>query len=79
MLQRLVQVKIHALSKDERLYADFSNHHVCDNSPTTIPQGIVPTSACPDLVIIREKEVLLLELMIPYNSPESLSNAHQRK
>ena len=81
VLQRLVWGIIHvpALSKDERLYADLPNHHVCHNPPTTIPQDIVPTSARPDLIIIREKEVLLLELTIPYNSPESLSNAHQRK
>ena len=79
VLQRLVRGIIPALSKDERLYADLPNHRVCDNPPTTIPQDIVPTSACPDLVIIREKEVLLLELTIPYNSPESLSNARQRK
>ena len=68
-----------ALSKDERLYADLLNHRVCDNPPTTIPQDIVTTSSRPDLIIIREKEVLLLELRIPYNSPESLSNARQRK
>ena len=39
----------------------------------------MPTSARSDPVIMREKEVLLLELTIPYNSPESLRNACQRK
>ena len=38
------------------------------------------TLAHPNLVICRGKEILLiLEMTIPYNSPEALSNARQRK
>ena len=37
------------------------------------------TSARPDIVLVRPREVILLELTIPYNSPESLSKAKERK
>ena len=39
----------------------------------------VATSARPDMVIIQEKKVLLVELTVPYNSPESLRNTRKRK
>ena len=37
------------------------------------------TSARPDMVYIKNQEIVLVELTIPYNSPESLTNAKLRK
>ena len=65
---------IPALSKKEKLY-----HGAWDNSPATIQQDIVTTSAHPDIVVIRGNKISLIELIVPYNSPEALSNARLRK
>ena len=42
--------------------------------PATIPQNNTVASACPDLVIAHQKEILLNELKLPYNSPEKFIN-----
>ena len=44
-----------------------------------MPQNIVATSARPDMVIVSGGNVKLVELTVPYNSPEALRNARQRK
>ena len=44
-----------------------------------MPQNIVATSVRPDMVIVSGGNVKLVELMVPYNSPEALRNARQRK
>ena len=79
VLNALVHGIRSVLPKDEKLYADLPGLRACDNPPATVPQNIVATSARPDMVIIREKKVLLVELTVPYNSPESLRNARKRK
>ena len=65
--------------KGKKLYADLPNHRDCDNSPATIPQDTVTTSARLDIVVIHGNKVTLIELTVPYNSPEALSNAWLRK
>lgn len=65
--------------EDEKLYADLPNLRACDNPPSTIPDDIYTTSARPDIVLVRGKVVVLMELTIPYNSPESMRNAQRRK
>ena len=37
------------------------------------------TSARPDIVVIHGNKIALIELTVPYNSPEALSNAQLRK
>jgi len=51
----------------------------CDNPHSTIPPDILVTSARPDIVLVKPREVILLEVTIFYNSPESLSKAKERK
>ena len=79
VLNKLVQFIMLALSEDEKLYAELLGLQECDNPATTVPQNIVATSAWLDIVIVRGKKVLLMKLTVPYNSPETLRNAHQRK
>jgi len=43
-----------------------------------LPYQIV-TTARPDIVVITNREITLVELTIPYNSPECLANAKHRK
>lgn len=50
-----------------------------DNPLFTIPENILVTSAHPDMVLVGEDEVILIELTIPHNSMESLSNARKHK
>jgi len=63
----------------EMLYADIPGFRASDNPHSTIPPDIVITSTRPDIVLVRPREVSLLELTIPYNSPESLSKAKEQK
>ena len=79
VLQKIVDHIKTNLDSDENLYADLSNHRGSENPPATIPPEILVTSARPDIVIIKSNSVVLMELTIPYNSPESLANAHARK
>ena len=41
--------------------------------------SLLYTSARPDIVIIEQKNIILLELTIPMNTKEGLSNARDRK
>ena len=61
------------------LYADLSGLRASENPPSTIPVSLVPTTARPDIVIIQEKEIRLLELTIPINTKSGLQNARERK
>ena len=63
----------------EKLYADLLGFRASDNPYSTIPPDILVTSARQEIVLVRPREVILLELTIPYNSPESLSKAKEQK
>ena len=66
------------LSPEDRIYGDLSSFRESDSPLATVPPEIV-TSARPDMVVVRNCEILLIELTVPYNSPESIANAHSRK
>lgn len=53
------------------LYADLPGMWSSENPMTIISENILTVSACPDMVLVREDEVTLIELTIPYNSTES--------
>ena len=67
------------LQPGERLYADLPEMRATDVPPTTIQAEILDTSACPDIVIVRASEIILIELTVLYNSPDCLHNARLRK
>ena len=72
-------IKSHLPSKSP-LTADLPGLRACENPVSTIPDWILVTSARPDIVIVSEKEKMaLIELTIPHNSLESISNARGRK
>ena len=67
------------LQPNEKLYADIPGMRVTDNPPSTVPMDIIATSDRPDIVIISSNHLLLIELTVPYNSPDCLQNAKSRK
>ena len=67
------------LDSDTTLYADLPGMRASDNPLSTIPEDILITAARPDIVLGRKEEIILIELTIPHNSFESLSNARERK
>lgn len=79
VLLKLVSFIKPSLPPEAKIYSDLTGFRACDNPPSTIPPDLIVTSARPDIVILREKEVLLLELTVPHNSLDSISNAHRRK
>ena len=63
----------------DHIYGDLPGHWASESPQSTIPPEILATSAWPDMIIIRLKEVLLLELSVPHNSQDSLFWAKLRK
>ena len=63
------------------LIADLPGSRACEHPVSAIPDRILVTSARPDIVLITEseKKIDLLELTIPHNSLENISNARTRK
>ena len=67
------------VDSEKNLYADLQGMRASDNPLATIPLDILVTSARPDIVIVGRKEVTIIELTIPHNSPESVLKARTRK
>ena len=67
------------LNPEARLIADLLNLRATDNPPSTIPSEILDTTTRPDIMIIQQHEITLLDLTVPFNSPEGLANAKHCK
>ena len=67
------------LEPGDNSFADLPNQQFSDNPPATIPTDTLDSSARQDIVVIREREIFLLELISPHNSPESIANAKEQK
>ena len=67
------------LDPDTVLYADLPGMRTSENPPATIPDNILITPARPDIVMVAQSDVTLIELTIPHNLLESISRARQRK
>ena len=75
----LLFLKSH-LSGEGKLLGDLDGFRVSNNPPSTVPPDILDTTARPDIVFVtEEKEVIVLELTVPFKSPDSMSNAHSLK
>ena len=60
--------------EDVRTCADLPGWRACN-----IPAEFVVTLVRPDIVVVRGNTIHILELTVPFNSPESLKNAQSRK
>ena len=67
------------LSATVHLYADIPTWRASESPLTTIPTNITTTWARPDMVLIDDLSVNLLELTIPTNTYEALEAARNRK
>ena len=79
VLSLLVNSFATKVPEDVRIYADLPGWRACNNPPGTIPVNFVVTSVRSDIVVVRGNTIHLLELTVPFNSPESLKNAQSRK
>ena len=52
------------------LYADLPGLRASENPATTIPTSVTATTARPDVVVIQDNRITLLELTVPTNTPE---------
>ena len=50
-----------------------------EDPPSIIPICLIATTARPDIVVITPESITLIELTIPFNSPEALDNARRYK
>ena len=61
------------------LYADIPNHRASDSPPSTLPRDITTSLVRPDLVMIEDSSITILELTVPFNSRDALQAASLRK
>ena len=68
------------LTGEGKLYGDLDGFRAMENPPSTVPPDLLPTSYRPDVVLVREdKKVIIIELTVPFNSPDSINTAHNFK
>ena len=83
-LQIIVQFLKNHCKSNCRIFADLDNWRATDNPPSTIPPSILATRSAPDIVIMdhsnpKKITAALIELTVPWNSEDAISNAHRRK
>ena len=71
--------KLKCLLPSSTLYADLPNLQAEESPPTTIPLQLVCTSSRPDIVIVQDQAVKMIELMICSNSLNAMKEARRRK
>ena len=63
-----------ALSGDHRCFRDM------ENPPSTVPIEILPNSDRSDIIFVsKDKEITIIELKVPFNSPDCINAAHGYK
>ena len=64
---------------EARVLADLPGLRAEENPPSTMPNKILVTTTSPDIVTITNRSITLVELTIPCNWPECVTNAKHRK
>ena len=67
------------LEVEDVLYVALPGKRASENPSSTVPVSILVTSARPDMVLIRNMLITLIELTVPYDLRENLRNARARK
>ena len=62
-----------------KLYADLPGPHASESPPVTLPTDLPTLTARPDIVLVSEESVTMLELTIPSNSKEAIIKAKEKK
>ena len=79
VLNCLLSNVLETLSATSHLHADIPSWRASESPPATVPTNISTTRARPDMVLIEDLSVNLLELTIPTNTYEALQAARSRK
>lgn len=69
-----MSIKEH-LDSETTIYADLPSMRAIQNPVSTSPGDILVIPAHPGIVLVGGNEVTIIELTIPHNSLESISNA----
>ena len=67
------------IGTDDALYANLLGKHASETPQSTVPISILATSARADMVLIRGKEITLIELTVLYDSRKIVNSAKVRK
>ena len=79
ILSHLVKALQRHLSANASLYADLPGYRYSDSPLATVPSSLVVTTARPDIVIVKDDEVRMLELTICINTQSGFENSRVRK
>ena len=64
---------------DGGIFADLDHFRAAESPPTTLPERNIVTTARPDLVILKENTIRMIELTICTDSKEGMEAARKRK
>ena len=67
------------LEEEVQLYPDLLGNRASKNPASTIPDSIIVTAARPNIMLIKDKMVVLLELTTSHNSSDTVHKAKERK
>ena len=62
-----------------KVFVYLSNHRACESPPATVPPDIAVTTARPDILILHDRKITIVELAVPWNSTKSIQMARTRK
>ena len=80
ILKKLLVFLRQHLKDKGKLFGDLKGFRVMENPPSTVPIDILPTSDRPDIVFVsKDKEITIIELTVPFNSPDCINAAHEYK
>ena len=79
MLSSLVKSLTSYLLSSEKLHADLPGKRASNNPPATLPLNLSVSTDRPDVVVVSDKVIRILELTIPNNNTNHLLQAKHRK
>ena len=75
VLNKLVNMTQPLIPSSCQIYADIPSWRASDSPPATLPNNISTSTLRPDLVLILNNNITILELTIPSNNKEALQAA----
>ena len=68
------------LTGEGKLYGYIAGFRAVEHPLSTVPLDLLPTSDRPDIAFVRTSmEITIIELTVPFNSPNCISAAHEFK
>ena len=79
VLRSFVKSLTSYLLSSEKLYADLPGKRASNNPPATLPLNLSVSADRPDVVVVSDRVIRILELTIPTNNTNHLLQAKHRK